>query len=221
MFRKRIASVLLLALVAGCGSEHDNRSATALPPESLPGVYSGIFPCDGCAGIPTTLWLRPDGRFFFRQRYPVDAMSATDDVYSLGRWDPSTGNDAIELRGAGPVRVFSRPDRDVLLMRSNSEREHRLTRDPGAPEFTATMRLSGMTRILGNDVSFTECLTGFEAPVRKSGDYPRFWHQVRSVGRSREPLYVELEGRFTWASDGAPQSLVIHRFFTVRADAAC
>ena len=173
MYRKRIAAVLLLAVVAGCGNEHEDRSATVLPPASLPGVYSGIFPCDGCAGIPTTLWLRPDGRFFFRQRYPADATSTVDDVYSLGRWNLSTGNDAVELRGES--------------------------------EFSATMRLSGMTRIFGDDVSFAECLTGFEAPVSKSSDFPRFWHQVRSVGRSREPVYVELEGAFTW----------------VRADAAC
>lgn len=221
MFQKRIASVLLFALVAGCGNEYDDQSATVLPPASLPGVYSGVFPCDGCAGIPTTLWLRPDGRFFLRQSYPLDTTNTADDVYGLGRWNLSSGSDAVELRGEGPLRVFSRPDRDVLIMRSMSDREHRLDRDPGAPEFSATMRLSGMTRILGNDVSFRECLTDLEASVSRSGDFSRFWHQVRSVGRSREPVYVELEGRFTWADDGTPRSLLIHRFITVRADSAC
>ena len=221
MFRKWILSASLFVLVAGCGNEHGDRIATSLPPASLPGVYSGIFPCDGCAGIPTTLWLRSDGRFFFRQSYPSDATSTADNVYSLGRWNLSAAQDTVELRGAGPVRAFSRPDRDVLIMRTISDRAHRLTRDPDEPEFSATMRLSGTTQIRGNDVSFKECLTGFEAPVSKGGDFARLWHQVRSVGRSGEPVYVELEGRFTWAGDGAPQSVRIQQFITVRADAAC
>lgn len=158
---------------------------------------------------------------FFRQIYLSDATSTVDDVYSLGRWNVSADHGAIELKGAGPARVLSRPDRDVLIMRTSSDQEHRLTRDPGAPEFSATMRLSGMTQILGGDVSFTECLTGLEAPVIEGGDFPSFRHQVRSVGRLREPVYVEFEGRFDWTDDGAPQSVTIQRFITVRAETGC
>jgi len=221
MFRTWIACVLLFVLIAGCGNEHGNRSVGDLSPATLPGVYSGTFPCDGCAGIPTTLWLRSDGRFFFRQSYLSDATSTVDDVYSLGRWSLSADHGAIELRGEGPARVFLRPGRDELIMRTISDQEHRLTRDPGAPEFSATMRLSGMTQILGNDVSFTECLTGLEAPVTEGGDFASFWHQVRSLGRVRELVYVEFEGRFTWTVDGAPQSVRIQRFITVRAKTEC
>ena len=148
-------------------------------------------------------------------------MSTADNVYSLGRWNLSAAQDTVELRGSGPVRAFSRPDRDVLIMRTISDREHRLTRDEDAPEFSATMRLSVMTQILGDDVSFRECLTGLEAPVTKGGDYARFWHQVRSIGRLHEPVHVELEGRFAWTRDGAPQSVTIQQFVTARADAAC
>ena len=221
MFRNRTYILLLFAFFAGCSKEQGNRSAVELPPGSLPGVYSGMFPCEGCAGIPTTLWLRSDGRFFFLQGYPADAGSEVDDVYSLGRWIWNTDTDAVELRGAGPLRVFSRPGSDVLIMRTASDLEHRLVRDPAAPEFSRTTRLSGMTQILGNGASFRECQTGLEAPVGKGGDFSRFWHQVRSVGRLSEPVYVELEGRFTWARDGAPKSVTIQRFITVRADAAC
>lgn len=221
MFRKRIASVFFLILIAACGSDEDSRPETDLPLASLPGVYSGTFPCDGCAGIPTTLWLRSDGRFFFRQSYPSDATSTVDDVYSLGRWSLSIDHDTVELRGSGPIRAFSRLDPDVLIMRTVSDREHRLTRNPEAPEFSATMRLSGTMQILGSDAEFTECLTGIEAPVSKGGDFPRFWRQVRSLGRSSGPVYVELEGSFAWADDGAPESMIIRRFVTIRTDASC
>ena len=83
------------------------------------------------------------------------------------------------------------------------------------------MRLSGTTQILGDAVVFKECLTGLEAPVSKGGDFQRFRHQVRSAGQSGEPVYVEFEGRFAWANYGAPQSIRIERFVTVRADAGC
>jgi hypothetical protein len=32
---------------------------------------------------------------------------------------------------------------------------------------------------------------------------------------------VELEGRFTWAADGAPASLRMERFVTIRTEGGC
>jgi len=144
-----------------------------------------------------------------------------ENVYSLGRWDLSFDHETVELKGSGPVRAFSRLDSDVLVMRTSSDYEYRLTRDLEAPEFSATMRLLGTMQMRGNDVTFTECLTGLEAPVSTGGDFARFWRQVRTVGRLSEPVYVELEGRFTWAGDGAPQSIRIQKFVTVRDNATC
>jgi hypothetical protein len=221
MPRSRILSALLWLVVAGCGSEQGSQPGTGLSREELPGVYSGTFPCDGCAGIPTTLWLRSDGRYFFRQSYPSDTTSTASDVYSLGRWTLGAGHDGVELKGRGPVRAFSRLGRDVLIMRTSSDKEHRLTRDPDAPAFSAAMRLAGMTQRTGNEVLFTECLTGLAAPINRDGDFQRLRHQVRSVGQGSEPVYVELEGRFTWASDGSPRSVQVQRFITARADATC
>jgi len=221
MIRKRISLVLLLCLVASCGGEQDNQATTDHPPVPLPGVYSGVFPCDGCDGIPTTLWLRSDGRFFFRQTYPSSTATAADAVYSLGRWNLSTDYQTVELHGSGPVRAFSHPEGDVLVMRKVSDQEYRLTRDPQAAQFFASIRMSGTMQIHGSDATFTECLTGLEAPVSKDGDFARFWRQIRSIGRLSEPVYVELEGRFVWAGDGTPQSMSIQRFVTIRADAAC
>jgi hypothetical protein len=210
-----------VALLGGCSGGTDRDSAAELAEASLPGVYAGEFPCDGCPGIIATLWLRKDSRFFFRQRYPADDSREAMDAYNLGRWSTIADSRVIELRGAGPRRTFMRMDRDTLLMQTDSDLEHRLTRDPTKPDFSATIRMVGMMRMLGDNALFTECLTGFVAPVSKGGDFARFRHQYRSAGGRSEPTYVELEGRFSWLGDGTLKSLTIERFVTVKTDGAC
>jgi hypothetical protein len=78
-----------------------------------------------------------------------------------------------------------------------------------------------MARRQGDTYVFKECLTGFELPLETAGDYTRFQHQYRSVVPRGEPAPVELDGRFTWAADGAPASVHIERFVTIRDDGGC
>jgi len=221
MSLNRILLFLVIVLISGCSDDHDSDSPAELPEASLPGVYRGVFPCDGCPGITSTLWLRSDGRFFISQRYPADDAGEAIDAYSLGRWSSIADDPVIELRGAGPTRRFVRVDRDMLVMRTDSDLEHRLTRDPDATDFTATIRMLGMMHMRGDSALFTECLTGFAAPVSKGGDFARFRHQYRSAARTGTPTYVELEGRFSWSDNGTVKSLTIERFITVKANGAC
>ena len=211
----------LTFLLVGCDDSGDSDSDNTLPQASLPGVYTGVFPCQGCPGIASTLWLRSDGRFFFRQTYAADESREAFDAFSLGIWQSIIDDRSIELSGVGPTRTFMSLDTDTLVMRTDSELEHRLVRDPGAPRFSATIRLAGLMRVQVDSVLFTECLTGLVATVSKAGDYSRFWHQYRSAGRSNEPTFVEFEGRYTWSGDGSPELLTIERFITVKADGAC
>jgi hypothetical protein len=221
MSLNRLGIFLVIALISGCSDDRDSDSSSELAEASLPGVYAGVFPCDGCPGITATLWLRADSRFFFRQRYPEDDSREAMDTYNLGRWSSITEGRTIELRGAGPRRTFTRMDLDTLLMQTDSDLEHRLTRDPTKNGISATIRMVGMMRMRGDSASFTECLTGLVAPVSKGGDFGRFQHQYRSAGRRNEPVFVELEGRFSWSGDGAMKSLTIERFVTVKAGEAC
>jgi len=221
MSLKRLQILFVIVLVASCGDDRDSNSVVEFTDASLPGVYAGTFPCDGCAGIETVLWLRADKRFFFQQRYLADDTQQAMDAYNLGRWSNVGDDREIVLAGAGPARTFMRLDRDVLIMLTDSELEHRLIRDPGAPEFSATIRMAGIMRMHGDGTSFTECLTGLVAPVSRGGDFARFRHQYRSVGGRSKPAYVELEGRFSWSDDGRPKSLTITQFSTIKANGAC
>lgn len=221
MSLNRVLILVVIVLVVGCSDDPDNESPAEFPEATLPGVYTGVFPCEGCPGITSTLWLRADGRFFFRQRYPADDGGEAIDAYNLGRWSSIADDRAIELRGSGPTRTFVRLDRDTFLMETDSDLEYRLTRDPRITDFSAAIRMVGTMRMLGDSASFTECLTGFVAPVSKGGDFARFRHQYRSAGGRSKPTYVELEGRFSWSDDGTLKSLTIEQLITIKDDGAC
>ncbi|MGB5255911.1 MAG: copper resistance protein NlpE N-terminal domain-containing protein [Woeseiaceae bacterium] len=213
--------VLAFLLAAGCSDEPESAAAPAFPVASLPGVYSGVFPCDGCPGIATTLWLLADGTYFFEQRYAAADNREAVTAHNLGRWRITTEPHTIELAGQGPARRFTRLDLDMLAMQTDSDLEHRLTRDPGASDFSSTIRMMGIMRMQGGNTSFEECRTGVIVPVNRGGDFARFWHQYRGVAGPGRPAFVELEGRFLWSDDGALKSMTIARFVTIKENAGC
>lgn len=221
MLSRRFLILAATVLIGGCGKSSDDMSSGDSYDPSLPGVYSGTFPCRNCPGIETTLWLRPDQRFFIRQRYPEDGDSKEATTFNLGRWSLIADGRVLDLRGAGPVRSFTRSDRDTLIMRGDSKIEHRLSRERAAREFTSTIAMSGMMSIRGDGASFRECLTGLSAVVEKGGDYTRFQRQYRSTKSRGKPAFVEFEGRFIWLGDGSLKSVAIERFKTVREGRTC
>ncbi len=217
----RTLFLLVAILIAGCGDKGGDEPPAGLSVASLPGVYSGVFPCAGCPCIPTTLWVRDDGRFFIEQEYPESEGREAMTAHNLGRWTWDAADRALVLQGAGPGRVFTRPEPDSLVMRAASDLEHRLTRDPSAPEFAAEIRMTGVMRVGADGASFRECLTGIVAPVSRRGEYSKFLHQYRSSRSRGAPAYVEFDGRFSWADGSKVQSLTIERFHTIRNDGRC
>lgn len=217
----RLLPLIACLTVVGCGDSSESETPAGSPISSLPGVYAGQFPCMNCPGISTTLWLRRDGRYFSRQRYLADESDEEAIAYGLGRWSWVEAERTVVLAGEGPPRAFRWPEADTLIMQTESDLEHRLARDPEAPDFTSSIRMTGMMRKSGQSTVFTECLTALKTPVKKSGDYARFLHQYRSASAGDEGAFVELEGRFSWSSEGAPVSLTIDRFLTVRASESC
>ena len=217
----RLSILVAIALIGGCSDDRPDESPTEVPVASLAGVYSGVFPCEGCPGIPTTLWIREDGSFFIGQEYPGSDGSTATATYSLGRWTWSLEDQALVLEGSGPRRIFTRPDANALVMQSASDLEHRLIRDPARPDFSAAIRMTGAVRMSADGVSFEECLSGIVAPIDRGGDYSRFRHQHRSAGGRGKPVFVDLEGRFSWSGDGTVRALTIDRFHTVREDNRC
>jgi hypothetical protein len=106
-------------------------------------------------------------------------------------------------------------------MHSESDLEHRLSRDQRMRDFTPMISMSGMMSVSGNGASFAECLTGYVAPVENGGDFARFRRQYRNADAHGEPAFVEFDGRFIWSRDGSLKSFAIDRFKTVRDGREC
>ena len=221
MHPTRVFILFAATLAVSCSGEPEQEIQPEVTKAPVPGVYNGTFPCDGCPGIPTSLWLQSDRRFFMRQSYPANDEREALDAFSLGRWAWDADEQRLVLRGAGPSRVFTRPDIDSLLMETGSPLEHRLKRDPAGPDFVSRLAMAGTIRVHDGSASFTECLTGIRVPIERSGDYRRFILQYRSKNPKGAPAYVELEGRFNWTADKTPKSLVIERFISIRPDQSC
>ena len=127
-------------LLAGCSEDTPAPVPDAPLAASLPGVWTGTFPCENCSGIDTQLVLRPDGIFLFAQ---TDAPAAEDvpkpvTAYSLGHWSWDPGARLLTLSGRGPSRVFARPAADELVMQTASPLEHRLAKRNRTPVLGCT-----------------------------------------------------------------------------------
>lgn len=185
------------------------------------GTYSGLFPCENCPGIETRLWLRSDGTFFTRRRYLAEDGQAPVTAYNLGRWRLAPDGSAVVLDGRGPVRAYRRAGAGRLELETDSVLEHRLDREAGAGPPNDVLRMTGLVSINGEEAWFSECRSGLRAAIVRSGDFRRLLHQYRTAGAPGEAARVELEGRFSWAADGAPNGLVIERLVAVTGRSDC
>lgn len=191
----RLLAGTLVLFLCGCSEDsHRAEHRPDIPPDTLPGVYAGTFPCANCDGIATTLWLRPDHAFFLRQRY-LDESEGDFTVHSLGRWRWDEVEHTLRLAAPGPARVLSRPDHHRLRLVTRSEILHTLTREPDAAEFTDRIRIQGQLEVSDDRISFTECLSGVTAEVEEQQAHRKLVRQSRRFGT---PGRVELDARFNW-----------------------
>jgi len=216
-----LVSVVLTTLVAGCGGEASERSAPRFSPPAgpAPAVYRGLFPCEDCPGIETTLWLRSDHTFFWRQRYLGDAGEPLMTTHNLGRWEADSEG-ALVLRGSGPPRRLVADAPDALVLETPSRSTHRLSLDSDAGAFTDPIRIEGVAVVENGAAVLTECRTGLAAPAG-GADMRRFLRQYRSLGYRGKPAFIEVEAVLEWSDDGTLRSFAVDRFVTIKPGRAC
>jgi hypothetical protein len=226
----RLPSILALAiLLSSCGRDPAGDTQRRTPmPATLAGVYSGELPCSNCAAIDATLWLRADGRFFFRQQIRDDAASAEtaqapSATYGLGRWSWDEIAAEAVLRGAGPERRLTVRDEHQLQLRVPSPVEHVLTRDAAAPRFADRVTLDGESAVTENGATFKECLTGLALPVADAGAYRELRRQHRRMNPRGKVALTTVEAHFVATQTGSTTSerLVVDRFITIKPGQGC
>lgn len=223
-------AVVWLAAAAGCsrGGNDDAPEATPMP-ASVPGVYAGDFPCSNCAAIAATLWLRPDGGFFLRQRFvesdgaaaaaPAAAPAAT---FGLGRWSWDEHAAQLVLRGAGPERRLLVHAADRLQLLVASPVEHTLARDASHPPFVDRLTLDGESAVTDGGATFTECLTGLTFAVADAGASRELRRQHRRLNPRGKVALTTVEAQLVPApDDSAAEQLLIERFVTMKPGTPC
>ena len=198
-------------------------------PSGLAGVYAGELPCSNCAKIEATLWLRPDGRFFLRQRFVDDTDTsagkkapAPSATYGLGRWSWDDLAAQLVLRGAGPERHLTVRDTDHLELRVPSPIEHILARDHREPAFTDRIPLDGESAVTANGATFKECLTGLELPVVvDAGAYRQLRHYHRTMNARGKIALTVLEGHLVYGGSNASERLIVDAFISIKPGTGC
>jgi hypothetical protein len=226
---RRLYLVALAAAALGaCGGDADRSTERRTPmPASLPGVYFGTLPCSNCAAIEATLWLRPDGRFFFRQRLEdgetPTAPQAPATTYGLGRWSWDEVSAEAVLRGRGPERRLVVRGEDRLQLRVPSPIEHVLERDATAPLFADRLVLDGESAVTEKAATFTECVTGLTLTVSDAGAYRELRRQHRRMNPRGKVALTTVEGHLVAENDGSTTSerLVVDRFIAIKPGTGC
>ena len=224
--------VALAALLGGCGGGSEDGAVLTTPmPATLAGVYAGELPCSNCAAIEATLWLRPDGRFFLRQRFRDDAANAAETkappgpstTYGLGRWQWDEVAAQVLLRSAGPDRRLTARDEDHLALARDVAVEQLLARDPAAPPFDDRVTLDGESSVTENGATFSECLTGLTLPVGDAGAYRELRRQHRRLNPRGKIALTTVEAHLvtTTTESTTSERLVVDRFITMKPGQGC
>jgi len=220
MRRRRILTILVSAVLLGCHRGGDGGAPPVTPlPSDLPGVYAASFPCSNCTRIATTLWLRADQRFFFRQSYVGDAGTAEDASYSFGHWSWDEHAAEIVLFGHGPERRLKHLDGDRLEWLGKTAAKVSFRRDPSAPAFADHVVLDGETAVSDHGATFTQCVTGLELPIADQGALKELRRQHRVLNPTHKVALTTVDAHIVVAGSG--EQLVIDKVIKLKPGAGC
>jgi copper homeostasis protein (lipoprotein) len=213
------AALLVASSLLSCGGSKDAVETSTPQPSDLPGVYAGSFPCSNCDSIDAALWLRPDGRFIFRQKYVGGDATNQASTYSLGLWSWDERGAAIVASGAGPERRFSPAGDRRLQMQTASPVPHLLSYDASAPNFGDRVRVDGDSVISEHAAVFTECLTELRFDVAETKGYKELRRQHRLLNSRGAPALTTVEAHL--AVVGGREWLVVDKVIGLKPGAHC
>jgi hypothetical protein len=211
-----IAIALSSPLAACSGSGGDGEPVAAVDIGSLPGVYSGVFPCLDCPGIDARLWLRPDGAFFLRQDRRAAEGTELERTHALGRWAWDAGAGELVLRGRGPERRFHYADGDLKMLVPGAP--HILEHDTAPEPFSDRVTLEGQYESAVGVGNLRECVTGLELTVRDDTGGRNLRRRHRSVSAADRAVWVRIEAHLGY---GRGEVLAIDRVLAIRPGQAC
>jgi len=222
-------SVSLMMKVVSLASDSDLGRRGTL--DDLPASFTGLLPCDDCAGIREHLMLLPDGTFLFSRTF---MRTGHDEVYyDIGSWVASSDGGRIVLRGAK-----AKPDQlavrnDATLRRLDDDGKpvepvpsHDLHRAETLQSIEPRLPLSGIYQHSAKGAgSFRDCLTGQSwplLPATSESPLPVAWKDDKRKTGGEAMAYIEGRLVLHMRDDGATErSLVVERVIGFKPGEKC
>ncbi len=205
----KIAVILLIFMLAGCGGHQEQTRVTnvagAICPLPVPATYTADIPCRECQPTSASLTLRPDALYFLRITSRDADTGARMVKAEMGVWKYIAQGNTILLNtydnaartlvitGNGQLRVVRvsggiiPPDVNYdLVLNDNRSVENDL------------VRVQGMYTYRAGGGVFSECLTNATFPVADEGENAALQRAYMSTPHGQlEPILVTLDARFS------------------------
>lgn len=199
--------------------------------DDLPASFTGLLPCDDCAGIREHLMLLPDGTYLSSKTF---MRTGHDEVYyDVGSWAPSSDGGRVVLRGAA-----ERPDQlvvrnDATLRRLDAEGRpvepvpaNDLHRAETLQPIEPRVPMHGMYRHSAKGAgTFRDCATGQEwplLPATAESQLPVAWKEAKRKTGGEAMAYIEGRLVLHQRADGATErALVVERVIGFKPGEKC
>lgn len=192
----------------------------------LPATFLGDLPCEGCAHVRYWLNLWPDQVFYLRRSWNGTRVERD----AIGRWSADPDERTLSLRVDGEDLRFAimGPER-IALMAPQDDRVAapatigELRAQPVLQAFEPQLSLRGMLTYEANSARFTECLTGRDFVLVKSGDYTALEHAYLAAGaEAGGPIMASFDGIIEDGGSIAKQPAIeVERFVGVWPGETC
>jgi heat shock protein HslJ len=224
--------LLVLCLAFASSASVASAAATAPSPlGTLPASYTGLLPCEDCAGVRYQLDLL--SRAAFVQRMTYLRSGHDESYYSLGTWSISSDRRTLVLDG-GREGIGYWAIQDARTLRKldvqgeamDSALPYELRRATGAAPVEPRLRLQGMFRTRADAPRFRDCASNLEWPVARSDDYPaleRAYIDKRSApdAELRVAIDARVERRARADGAAAQPTLVVERYVRANPGDTC
>lgn len=199
--------------------------------DDLPASFTGLLPCDDCAGIRQHLMLLPDGTYLSSKTF---MRTGHDEVYyDVGSWAPSSDGGRVVLRGASERADQLLVRNDATLRRLDADGRpvepvpaNDLHRAETLQPIEPRVPMHGIYKHSAKGAgTFRECETGQEwplLPANSESPLPAAWKEAKRKTGGEAMAYIEGRLVLHMRDDGAMErALVVERVIGFKPGEKC
>ncbi len=199
--------------------------------DDLPASFTGLLPCNDCAGIREHLMLLPDGTFLSSKTF---MRTGHDEVYyDVGSWAPSSDGGRVVLRGAAERGDQLVVRNDATLRRLDAEGRpvepvpaNDLHRAETLQPIEPRVPMNGIYKHSAKGAgTFRDCATGQEwplLPANSESPLPVAWKEAKRKTGGEAMAYIEGRLVLHMRADGATErALVVERVIGFKPGEKC